>query len=207
MVIVIVFSFILIIIVNIKLKGALDNYINIESERIVSHVINQSIKDINFPSNYYLKNNDGNISYNFSNINIYKEELTKRIQNYFSLIESGDYSKYPLYTLQYNKSKYNKIRKGYLCEMSFNALFNSVIFANVGPTIPVKLSFVGNVSVNLDVKTKEYGINNAIVEIYADVDIINKISMPIVQKKINVSVKEPIVVDIVKGNIPDYYVR
>ena len=41
MVIVIVFSFILIIIVNIKLKGALDNYINIESERIVSHVINQ----------------------------------------------------------------------------------------------------------------------------------------------------------------------
>ena len=91
--------------------------------------------------------------------------------------------------------------------MSFNALFNSVIFANVGPTIPVKLSFVGNVSVNLDVKTKEYGINNAIVEIYADVDIINKISMPIVQKKINVSVKEPIVIDIVKGNIPDYYVR
>ena len=207
MVIVIVFSFILIIIINIKLKKALDNYINIESERVVSHVINQSIKDISFPSDYYLKTDDGNISYNFSNINSYKDELTKKIQNYFSLIESGDYSQYPLYTVQYNKNKYNKIKKGYLCEMSFNSLFNSVVFANVGPTIPIKLSFIGNISVNLDVKTKEYGINNAIVEIYADVGITNKISMPIVQKKINVSVKEPIVVDIVKGNIPDYYVR
>ena len=197
MVIVIVFSFILIIIINIKLKKALDNYINIESERVVSHVINQSIKDISFPSDYYLKTDDGNISYNFSNINSYKDELTKKIQNYFSLIESGDYSQYPLYTVQYNKNKYNKIKKGYLCEMSFNSLFNSVVFANVGPTIPIKLSFIGNISVNLDVKTKEYGINNAIVEIYADVGITNKISMPIVQKKINVSVKE----------IPDYYVR
>lgn len=207
MVFVIAFSFILIIIINTKLKSALNNYINIESERVVSHVINQSIKDISFPSDYYLKTDDGNISYNFSVINKYKDELTKKIQYYFSLIESGDYSQYPFYTVQYNKNKYNNIKKGYLCEMSFNSLFNSVIFANIGPTIPVKISFIGNINVNLDVKTKEYGINNVIVEIYADVDITNKIGMPIVQKQINVSVKEPVIIDIVKGNIPDYYVK
>lgn len=203
----IILSFIFVNIVNERLKKSLDGYISIESERIVSHVINQSIKDISFTPEYYLNDGNNNISYDFSSINKYKDLLSNKIQNNLSLIETGDYTSYPEKTLQYNKRKYSKVRRGYMCEMSFNSLFDSVIFANVGPTIPVKLSFVGDVNVNIDIKTKEYGINNIIVEVYAIVDITNKISMPIGKKKILVSVREPITVDIVRGDIPNYYVR
>jgi sporulation protein YunB len=201
-------SFIFLLIINYRLKTTLKRYIDIEVERITSHVVNQSIKDINISSSDYIYlNDDSNYSYNFSVLNEYKDRLSKRIQEYFSYIENGDYSKYPSYVQQYDTQKYKNVKKGYLCEISFNSIMNSVLFSNVGPTIPVKITFIGTTNVNIDIKTKEYGINNVIVETYAIIDIVNEISLPITTKKVTVKVKEPITVDIVKGVVPNYYVH
>lgn len=203
-----IMSFIFLLIINYRLKTTLKRYIDIEVERITSHVVNQSIKDINISSSDYMYlNDDSNYSYNFSVLNEYKDRLSKRIQEYFSYIEKGDYSKYPSYVQQYDTQKYKNVKKGYLCEISFNSIMNSVLFSNVGPTIPVKITFIGTTNVNIDIKTKEYGINNVIVETYAIIDIVNEISLPITTKKVTVKVKEPITVDIVKGVVPNYYVH
>lgn len=203
-----IMSFIFLLIINYRLKTTLKRYIDIEVERITSHVVNQSIKDINISSSDYIYlNDDSNYSYNFSVLNEYKDRLSKRIQEYFSYIENGDYSKYPSYVQQYDTQKYKNVKKGYLCEISFNSIMNSVLFSNVGPTIPVKITFIGTTNVNIDIKTKEYGINNVIVETYAIIDIVNEISLPITTKKVTVKVKEPITVDIVKGVVPNYYVH
>ena len=203
-----IMSFIFLLIINYRLKTTLKRYIDIEVERITSHVVNQSIKDINISSSDYMYlNDDSNYSYNFSVLNEYKDRLSKRIQEYFSYIEKGDYSKYSSYVQQYDTQKYKNVKKGYLCEISFNSIMNSVLFSNVGPTIPVKITFIGTTNVNIDIKTKEYGINNVIVETYAIIDIVNEISLPITTKKVTVKVKEPITVDIVKGVVPNYYVH
>ena len=203
-----IMSFIFLLIINYRLKTTLKRYIDIEVERITSHVVNQSIKDINISSSDYIYlNDDSNYSYNFSVLNEYKDRLSKKIQEYFSYIEKGDYSKYPSYVQQYDTQKYKNVKKGYLCEISFNSIMNSVLFSNVGPTIPVKITFIGTTNVNIDIKTKEYGINNVIVETYAIIDIVNEISLPITTKKVTVKVKEPITVDIVKGVVPNYYVH
>ena len=204
---VIIISFFVIFIVNYRLKKSLKNYIGIEVERVVSHVINQSIRDINISSSDYIYLKDDNISYDMAVINEYKDKLSNRIQEYFSYIEKGDYTKYSSFTQQYNRDKYKKVRNGYLCEMSFNSIMNSVLFADVGPTIPLKITFVGTTNVNIDVKTKEYGINNVIVETYAVIDVVNEVSLPITTKTINTKVRKPITIDIVKGNIPNYYVH
>ena len=91
-----IMSFIFLLIINYRLKTTLKRYIDIEVERITSHVVNQSIKDINISSSDYMYlNDDSNYSYNFSVLNEYKDRLSKRIQEYFSYIEKGDYSKYP----------------------------------------------------------------------------------------------------------------
>ena len=81
------------------------------------------------------------------------------------------------------------------------------MFSNIGPTIPIKLSFIGNTSVNIDIKTRDYGINNVIIEIYAIVDVSNQISLPISTKKFDYKIKEPIIIDVVKGDVPNYYVH
>ena len=152
----------------------------IEVRRISSHIVYNSIKKIDsLDLNDYLIFKDGNGSYN----------ITEDLES----------------SLNYNKNKYNYVKNGYLCEISFNSILNSTLFANVGPTIPVKLSFIGDIDVNIDIKTKEYGINNVVIEVYAIVDIHNQLSMPITTNKYDFRIKEPITLDIVRGEIPNYY--
>lgn len=202
-----IISFVFLIVINYRLKKTLNNYISIEAERIASHVVNLSIKDINISSHDYIYLNGDNYSYNLVFINEYRDRLSRKIQDYYSYIENGDYSKYPSFVQQYNRDKYKNVKKGYLCEVSFNSIMNSVLFSNVGPTIPIKITFVGTTNVNVDIKTKEYGINNAIIEMDAIIEVVNEISLPITTGKIKIKVKEPITMDIVKGVVPNYYVH
>ena len=204
---VLIISTIFLFIINYRLKKTLNNYISIEAERITSYVVNQSIKDVNISSRDYIYLDNNNYSYNLVVINDYKDRLSKKIQDYFSYIEKGDYSKYPSFVQQYDRNRYNSVKKGYLCEISFNSIMNSALFSNVGPTIPVKITFIGATNVNIDIKTKEYGINNVIVEMDAIIDVVNEISLPISTKKIKIKVREPITMDIVKGVVPNYYIH
>ena len=71
----------------------------------------------------------------------------------------------------------------------------------------MKITFIGATDVNIDIKTKEYGINNVIVEMDAIIDVVNEISLPISTKKIKIKVREPITMDIVKGVVPNYYIH
>ena len=79
------------------------------------------------------------------------------------------------------------------------------MFANIGPTIPIKLTFIGQVNTELDVKVREYGINNVIVEMDVIVSVCEQASMPLTSKKKDIIVKEPISIEIIKGEIPNYY--
>ena len=79
------------------------------------------------------------------------------------------------------------------------------MFANVGPSIPIKLSYIGDTIVNIDIEEKEYGINNVIVKIFAVVEVTNQVSMPISSKKTILKVKVPISINIINGQIPNYY--
>ena len=58
------------------------------------------------------------------------------------------------------RRKYPFFKSGYLCEVNFNSLRNSALFGNVGPSIPIKLSFMGYTHSDVIVHVKEYGINN-----------------------------------------------
>lgn len=173
---------------------------------MTSHVVYASIQEIdNLDSDDYLIFKDGNGSYNFSAINDYRDKLTNTLQKNLISIEKGSYPKKLNNYLNYNKKKYSHIKNGYPCEISFNSIINSTLFANIGPTIPVKLSFIGDIDVSIDIRTKEYGINNVVIEVYAVVDVKNQLSMPITTQKYDLKIEEPITLDIVRGDIPDYY--
>ena len=92
-----------------------------------------------------------------------------------------------------------------MCDISFSSLRNSTLFANIGPSIPIKLVFLGQVSTEIQTDIKDYGINNMMVSLYLVVLVKEQISMPISSMKKNVSVKVPISIDIVRGDIPSYY--
>ena len=62
---------------------------------------------------------------------------------------------------------------------------NNFYLANLGPKIPVKVKFVGNLVTGLETKVKDYGINNSLIEIYINVTLTEEIIVPFVKEKVN----------------------
>ncbi len=189
----------------------LKQYINIEVERLANNIVNKSINEI-MANNKYEKflvidreNNDiEKISYNTSEINKLTNDVTNYIQKELLKLDDGYVDDF-FVSDRLKKGKFKNIKNGIICDVSLGSIKKSSVFANVGPTIPIKLVFMSQVKTDVDVKVKEYGINNVMVEIYLIVKVREVVSMPITSDSREIVVREPISIDIVRGNIPNYY--
>jgi len=188
----------------------LDSYLDSEVERITSIIVHKALKKVNNSKKYYVVQKDKssvqNIKYDMSKINEFRDSLTETIQDEFYQIEKGVFDDYQLASQEKLKNKYPYFHNGYLCEVGFNSLRGSTFFGNMGPVIPIKLSFFGYVSSDVDIKVKEYGVNNVIVETDVIVVVSNLITLPISSRVHDTTVKEIISVEIIQGDVPNYYV-
>lgn len=132
-------------------------------------------------------------------INKLTNDISVKIQRILNDIDANNISDY--YTNN-NSNIYKHIRNGIVCELSLGSIRNSLLFANIGPTIPIKLVFLSQNNVDIDFETAEYGINNIIVKMYLKVTLHEQITMPISSKRKEIVVKEPLTVHIIKGEIP-----
>ena len=200
-----VLTFLLLYYFNNKFIKTLNTFIDVDAKKISSYVVNKSIMDIgSFNSDKYLIKSDSGITYNINEINKYRSKLARVVQENFSKIEYGNFNDYPDY-IQFDRKRYKYVRSGFLCEVNFNSINNLVILSNVGPTIPIKLTFLGDIGIYIDIKIKEYGINNVVVQLNAVVLISNQVSMPLNSSVQKIKIIEPISMDIVEGKIPNYY--
>lgn len=107
----------------------------------------------------------------------------------------------------YDKYDKNKLEKGIFYEVPFGVAFNNPFLANLGPKIPVKFNLVGDISSGLNTKITSYGINNAIIETSINIKVKLLVSLPIVSKKSESEMTIPIIVKIIQGEIPNYYLN
>ena len=82
---------------------------------------------------------------------------------------------------------------------------NNIFFANIGPKIPVKVTYINNIVTGLSTNVKNYGINNALIELYININMSEEVLIPYADKKINNSIKILISSQIVEGVVPDLY--
>lgn len=191
---------------------SLGPYVDSEVERLTSNIVNKTIREKmnkkNIKSflieNTSIASNQPNIFYNVEKINSLKSEITDSIQNTLTSLDEANINDYHLFN-QLHTGKYAKIKKGILAENSINSLRGSTILGNLGPSVPVRLFFVGQVQSNIEIETKEYGINNLLIEIYLTISVKEQIMMPLSSKIKTITLKELLGADIVRGTIPNYY--
>lgn len=171
---------------------------NVETERLVTNIvtkaINEEMKNTDIDSNFY----------SASKLNEVESKLDARILDELINIDDGKIENYFIST-RVKTGRFKKIKNGVLCDISIGSIRGSTLFANVGPTIPIKLLFSSGLNSSIDIDVSEYGINNAIIKVYFNVDINEQITMPISSKRKKISIKKVIAIDIIKGKIPDYY--
>lgn len=213
LILVVVASFFLLELIDEKLGPMLYKYINMEAQRVVRGIVNESVKDIvedNFKTENILeitKNKDDDVkyvTYNTKEVNNLLVLINKNIQKRLIELEEGKTDNLVL-SSNLKKGSFKNIKHGIVYEIPFGSIRNSTLFGNIGPNIPVKMSFIGQITSNFRTKVNNYGINNLVVEAYIETEVISQSTMPISSKEKKVKVDVPISVEIIQGNIPIYY--
>ena len=89
--------------------------------------------------------------------------------------------------------------------MPLGLFSNNVFFNSFGPKIPIRMNFIGQTDTTIKTKLKTYGINTVLVEIFVEVIIKERATMPISTKYKTIRIEAPLSIQIIQGNIPSYY--
>ena len=201
-------SFFCVILIDSKINSILIPYINVEVERLVNNIVNKIINEEmkNIDIKDVLISDDNVFSYNTHKLNQIEDTIDKKIQSELINIDDGIINEYFI-PKRIKSGKFRYIKNGILFDVSIGSIRGSSLFSNVGPTIPIKLVFSSKINSHIDVDVSEYGINNAIVKIYIVLDINEQVTMPLSSKRKKISISKPLIIDIVRGEIPNYYAR
>ena len=194
---------------NNKISNTLNNYVDVEVERVFTNIVNRVLRENNVKFNDYLiydiDSSNYNISYDIDKVNEYTDCVSNKINEELFVLEHeniGNKYNYKYYDM--NKFKY--VRSGLLYEFNISSLNKNVLFGNIGLSIPMKISFLGSVNSNIEIKSKDYGINNVIIEAYLNINVKSYTTMPVGSRVHDVSINELIFVDVIKGTVPNYYI-
>ena len=159
MIISIITSIIFIDYIGSKFNEVLFKYVNIEVKRFTTNIVNTSVNDVilvNNTNNLFVVNKNKKqeletIDINTKLVNKILREVNLNIMNKIQMLEEGKIKNLEVSDL-FKIGKYKKIKNGVLCELPLSLLKNNVTLSNIGPTIPIKLSFSGNVKSKTETK-------------------------------------------------------
>lgn len=208
----IVFSFFLLDLIGKKLNPILSKYVNIEAERFANNIVNSTVNETivkYHEKDLFIIAKDKNdeittLDYDTKKVNQLLVEITNEIQEKLIDLEEGKIKDLEI-SSNFQLKNISTIKNGVLCEIPMGAIKGNTLFANIGPNIPIKLSFIGQVQSNLDTKITSYGINNIVIETNIVIEIEEQITMPTTSEKSIVKIKAPLSIKIIKGKVPNYY--
>ena len=185
------------------------SYANVQTKKIAIEVLrNTGLQEVNKKiknENLYLieKNNNGEIESIDFNTPLLNETLMlvgKSVRKRLKEIEKGKNLPDEMYQNNINK----KLKDEMVYEVPFGVIFKSPFLSNVGPRIPVKIEYSGNVSLDVKTRVSEYGINSALIQTYIYVVVTQRTILPFRSKDIKISSEIPVIMKVVKGSVPNY---
>lgn len=144
------------------------------------------------------KNSDGEILYvSYDMDKSYKvlDLVTKELEDNINDLENGNVG---------NIQNISGGKNGILLKLPM-FIGNNAIISNLGPKIYVPINFVGSILTNLKTKITDYGINNALVEIYVTVKLSTNIISPTSSKEMVIDYDALIASVVVNGRVPSIY--
>ena len=192
---------------NHKMIPVLSPYVEMEVERFTRNLVEKAVqqKMTSYRDEFNIKEKKGeNYSYHTNRIHHLQKDLVQEVRMVLEELEKGNIKKENLPSFM-KRGKFSARKEGILAEVSLGSLRRSSLFANVGPTIPMRLYFTGQIHSDIDVEVVEYGLNNAMVKMNIILEVREQVTMPFSSKQKKIKIKVPIAVDLFHGEVPDYY--
>ena len=219
---IIITIFILVVISIIFVFNFINNKVNplfldlaeSETEKLATLIINDAVgkqvsdgldSSLLYNINKDSKGNVSSIDFNSITVNKLLTTITSSVELNLKYLEEGrvDLLNVPDSILvSYDKKD---LKKGIIYKIPSGAVFNNTLLSNIGPKVPVRLNLVGSITSNISAKTTNYGINNALIELYVDIKVTLEVILPYTKRKTSVETSVPIALKMMQGSVPSYY--
>lgn len=209
----VIITIIVLKIISIRVSPILMNYAELETKKLSSIVINRAVNKqlangMNIDEMFnIIKNDNGEIAtidFNPAIVNKVLNTTTNVVLINLKAIEEGNIDFIELPDILISNDK-DKLKNGIIYEIPLGTITNSGFLSNLGPKIPIKLNIIGSVESNVKTNIKEYGINNALVEIYIRISVTEQINVPFISKRVTVTSDIPVALKVIQGSVPKYY--
>ena len=209
----VIITIIVLKIISIRVSPILMNYAELETKKLSSIVINRAVNKqlangMNIDEMFnIIKNDNGEIAtidFNPAIVNKVLNTTTNVVLINLKAIEEGNIDFIELPDILISTDK-DKLKNGIIYEIPLGTITNSGFLSNLGPKIPIKLNIIGSVESNVKTNIKEYGINNALVEIYIRISVTEQINVPFISKRVTVTSDIPVALKVIQGSVPKYY--
>ena len=189
--------------INKKITPQLIEYASTEIKKISNLIITKSIKNetlekLNIEELFIITKNEKEeiltVDVNTVTLNKIILQATINIQENLKKLEQGKID---------DNNEENK--NGVVLKIPLGQIHNNFLLNNLGPKIPVKLKILGDIETKVNTNIKNYGINNALIEITLDIKVKEKVILPINTQEMAVTQTLPIALKIIKGTVPNYY--
>lgn len=196
-----------------RIMPTIFKYGSLEAKKFSSIIINDAIdkyitEKVDIEKLFIITNTEGEITsidFNTALINKYLTETTKSIQRSLKYIEKGDIQKVEYQADLLENYDEKALKNGVIYYLNSGFIFNNPIFSNFGTMIPIKISLTGDVITNISTEVTNYGINNALIKVYVNIEITEQVILPYYDKQIKIKNKVPIALKLVTGTVPSYY--
>lgn len=130
---------------------------------------------------------------------------TSVVQNNLKLLEEGDLDTIGIYDMDLPEDRIEDLKKGIITKIPIGVISENSILSNLGPSIPIRLHYIGDVNSNITTKITQYGINNALVEIGVRLEMTAQIILPFITDKMTLECDIPLAIKMIQGSVPNYY--
>ena len=172
---------------------------NLEFTKVVNQVSSnyQNLPNFSLDDLLIVTLNDKNeiltVDYQMQKIYQISNEVTKEIMENINKSSSSPY------LTDYHQD--NTV----LLMMPMGIVSDFVFLNNLGPRIPVVFHFVNSVFTNVKTKMTNYGINNALVEIYLEVSLKYDLITPVQMQSQSLDFNVLLGAKIINGTVPNWY--
>ncbi|MBE1556339.1 sporulation protein YunB [Sporosarcina limicola] len=198
--------------VNMRLTPIYVEYAEVQTKKIAAHVIS---KAINSRSSEVLDINEiivtnpnepaGMVKFNTEIINRAMAEIHGLVEAHLEQAEAGNLDMFPMQKDIEYKPEEMENKGGVVFFVPIGQATNIPLLGNLGPKIPIRFHVIGDVSATVQTEIKEFGINNAYVEVNILLKVNVQIIVPLATRTSVVEQKIPVAMGLISSPIPKIF--
>ncbi len=187
-----------------------DVKLNKYSTAIVNRAVSQVLEDKIDTSELFhiVRSESGEIQmldFNPAIVNHALNVATTVVQNNIQIMEEGDLEAIGIKDIGLNEEDIKNLKEGIVVALPIGRVLGITLLSNLGPKIPVRFHYIGDVNSNITTKLTQYGINNALMEIGIHLEMTAQVYLPLTTKVKVLNCDIPIVIKMIQGVTPDFY--